>query len=40
MNGLPGNPVTNASGFYTATVHYDWNGTVTPTQAGYAFIRP
>ncbi len=37
MSGLPGNPATNGSGFYTSTVDYDWSGTVTPTLAGYAF---
>jgi hypothetical protein len=37
MNGLPGNPATNASGTYTANVDYGWSGTVTPTKAGYAF---
>ena len=38
MNGLPGNPVTNASGVYSGTVGFNWNGTVTPTLAGYTFI--
>ena len=37
MSGLPGNPVTNASGVYTGTVSYNWSGTVTPTLAGYDF---
>jgi type II secretory pathway component GspD/PulD (secretin) len=37
MNGLPGNPVTNENGNYTATVEYGWNGTVTPTKEGYTF---
>jgi len=37
MSGLPGNPATNGSGFYTSSVDYDWSGTVTPTLAGYAF---
>ena len=40
LSGLPGNPVTNASGIYTATVHYGWNGTVIPTLTGYAFDPP
>ena len=40
MTGLPGNPTTNASGFYTATIPYNWNGAVTPTLAGYAFTPP
>jgi hypothetical protein len=37
INGLPGNPVTDASGNYSATVDYDWSGTATPTLAGYTF---
>jgi hypothetical protein len=37
LNGLPGNPATNASGQYTAMVNNGWSGTVTPTLAGYTF---
>jgi len=37
MSGLPGDPKTNASGNYSATVDSDWSGTVTPTLAGYTF---
>ena len=37
MNGLPGNPVSDATGNYSATVEYDWSGTVTPTKEGYTF---
>ena len=37
MNGLPGNPTTDASGNYSDTVDYDWSGTATPSKAGYAF---
>ncbi len=37
MSGLPGSPLTNASGVYTGTVSSGWSGTVTPTLAGYAF---
>jgi type II secretory pathway component GspD/PulD (secretin) len=37
MNGLPGNPITNENGLYTATVEYGWSGTVTPTKEGYIF---
>jgi len=37
MNGLPGMPVTDENGKYTATVEYGWKGTVTPTKEGYAF---
>jgi len=37
MNGLPGNPITDQDGYYTATVEHDWFGTVIPTLAGYVF---
>ena len=37
MGGLPGNPRTNASGFYTAAVPSGWLGIVTPTLPGFAF---
>lgn len=40
MGGLAGNPVTDANGYYRATVQYGWNGTVTPTKAGYTFEPP
>ena len=37
MNGLPGNPVTDVSGFYAGTVPAGSTLTVTPTLAGYTF---
>ena len=37
LNGLPGNPVTNGSGIYAASVSPGWSGTVIPTLAGYSF---
>ncbi len=37
MNGLPGNPTTDASGNYSATANYGFTGTVTPTLVGYTF---
>ena len=37
MNGLPGNPTSDGTGFYTGTVDYGWSGTVSPTKAGYSF---
>jgi hypothetical protein len=40
MDGLPGPPLTDASGFYTATVEYRWSGTVTPFLAGRDFSPP
>jgi len=38
MSGLPGDPVTNASGYYSGNVSYGSNITVTPTLAGYSFV--
>ncbi len=37
MEGLPGNPTSDANGQYAATVGYGWSGTVTPTKEGYRF---
>jgi hypothetical protein len=37
LNGLPGTPVTDASGNYSALVNHGWSGTVVPTLAGYIF---
>lgn len=37
MEGLPGNPTTDATGFYTAKVEYGWTGTITPVKEGYSF---
>jgi len=37
MQGLPGEPVTDYSGRYSATVIYGWTGNVTPTKEGYTF---
>ncbi len=37
MTGLPTNPVTNASGYYSDTVTYGWSGTVKPLLAYYHF---
>ena len=37
MTGLPGPPVTDASGAYSATVSYGFSGTVTPTHSYYTF---
>jgi hypothetical protein len=39
MNGLPGNPVTDSSGNYSAEVPSGWSGTVKPQKIGYA-IHP
>ncbi len=35
--GLPGSPVTDAAGYYSASVIHGWSGTATPTHAGYTF---
>ena len=37
MSGLPGNPSTDASGFYSVIVEYNWSGIVTPTKQHYTF---
>ncbi len=37
MSGLPGNPVTDASGYYETTVDCGWSGTVTPTMLRRVF---
>ncbi|OGU55708.1 MAG: hypothetical protein A2V66_13800 [Ignavibacteria bacterium RBG_13_36_8] len=37
MNGLPGNPSTDANGYYSGIVDYNWSGTVTPTKTDYTF---
>lgn len=40
MNGLPGNPATDASDFYSVIVESNWSGTVTPTKQHYTFTPP
>jgi hypothetical protein len=37
MQGLPGDPVTDATGHYSATVEHGWSGTVAPRKEGYVF---
>ena len=37
IQGLPGNPVTDENGFYTATVEHGWSGRVIPVREGYTF---
>jgi hypothetical protein len=37
MQGLPGEPITDYNGRYSATVQYGWSGTVTPRKEGYTF---
>ncbi len=37
MSGLLGDPCSDGSGYYTATVDYGWDGTVTPIKEGYSF---
>jgi hypothetical protein len=38
MQGLPGDPMTDDEGFYTATVVEGWSGTVIPTLDAYTFV--
>lgn len=40
MEGLPGDPITDADGFYSAMVEYGWSGTVTPRMGGRKFVPP
>ncbi len=40
MKGLPGNPITDAKGYYSAKVEYGWAGVVMPGKAGYEFDPP
>jgi len=37
LSGLPGNPTTDATGHYAATVNSGWSGAVHPVMAGYTF---
>jgi type II secretory pathway component GspD/PulD (secretin) len=37
MKGLPGDPVTDENGYYTATVDYGFSKTVTPVKEGHRF---
>ena len=39
MDGLPGNVVSDATGFYTAKVEYGWSGTVMPIKDGW-YLEP
>ncbi len=40
MRGLPGDPVTDENGKYSAIVGYGFDGVVTPTREGYTFTPP
>ncbi len=40
MTGLPGNPITDAAGFYSSVVDYGWSGTVRPQKGDYSFNPP
>ncbi len=37
LNGLTGNPKSGANGAYSATVPFNWSGTVKPEKEGYTF---
>jgi len=40
MYGLPGNVVTDPSGYYSVTVEHGWSGVVMPVKEGYIFVPP
>jgi hypothetical protein len=40
MKGLPGEPVTDVGGYYSATVDWGWSGTARPELEGYTFDPP
>lgn len=40
LRGVPGNPSTDAKGYYAASVDWGFSGTLTPSKAGYAFAPP
>jgi beta-lactam-binding protein with PASTA domain/lysophospholipase L1-like esterase len=40
MNGLPGDPCTDADGYYSVVVNNGWSGMVTPTKYTYGFTPP
>mgnify|MGYP000896418258 CR=1 FL=1 len=40
MKGLPGDVVSDSSGFYMVSVEHGWGGTVTPEKPGLTFTPP
>lgn len=40
LKGLPGEPITDNNGYYSALVPYGWSDTVTPEAIGYTFTPP
>ncbi len=38
MKGLPGDPISDNEGAYSAKVPHGWSGTVAPTKEGYSFM--
>jgi hypothetical protein len=40
MKGLPGDPVSDENGRYSAELERGWSGVVTPVREGYAFAPP
>jgi type II secretory pathway component GspD/PulD (secretin) len=40
MTGLPGEPMSDQNGRYTATVEYGWSDNITPEKIGYRFNPP
>ncbi len=37
LEGLPGNPSSDATGFFSVQVEYGWGGSVTPVKEGWSF---
>jgi len=40
LDGLPGQPITNGTGFYKARVVKGWSGVATPVKTGFVFTPP
>ncbi len=40
LSGLPGNPATDSTGYYSANVEVGWTGTVVPKKTNYNFLPP
>lgn len=38
LSGLPAEPATSGTGYYTDIADYGWSGTVIPALAGYSFV--
>ncbi len=38
LGGLPGDPMTDSTGYYSAKVDSGWSGTIIPTRSSYTFV--